>query len=140
MPVKHKNIKDDTGIIITGSGPVTDEEFISEMKKILTMDRERLKKYRFSIIDWTKISKPEISIKAIELVGKYCESAAIANPDLIVATVADKDIMYGFSRIGHTLMNKTGWEDRIFRSRKDAENWIKERLREKYGIDGLTFG
>lgn len=38
------------------------------------------------------------------------------------------------------LSDEMNWETMVFRNREDAEAWIKERVKEKYGIDDLTFG
>jgi hypothetical protein len=31
------------------------------------------------------------------------------------------------------------WETMVFRDREEAEAWLKERVKEKFGIDDLTF-
>ena len=31
------------------------------------------------------------------------------------------------------------WETNVLRTRRDAEAWVKDRVKEKFGIDDLTF-
>jgi len=37
------------------------------------------------------------------------------------------------------LAGVTGWETMVFKNREDAEAWITKKVKEKYGIDVLTF-
>ena len=85
------------------------------------------------------ISKAEISTKAVNLIASLSISAAEINPDIVLASVADQDSMYGLTRVAKTLRDKTNWENEVFRNRQDAEAWIKVRLKDKYGIDNPIF-
>ena len=51
---------------------------------------------------------------------------------------ANRDLTYGLARMTEMLIDVTGWESKVFRNREDAEAWIKERVKEKYGILDLT--
>jgi len=77
---------------------------------------------------------------AIERIAVVSKNAAAVNPDIVIATVADQDIMYGLSRMAQTLRDRTDLENDVFRNRQDAEAWIRERVKEKYGIDDPVFG
>jgi len=39
------------------------------------------------------------------------------------------------------IVENTGlqWETMVFRDREDAEDWIREKVKDKFGIDDLTF-
>ena len=110
------------------------------LKKHLTQDKEKFRKFRYSLSDLTAVSKVEVPTKAIELIAEFCRSAAIVNPKAVVAAVADQDLIYGLARMLEILRDETDWENEVFRNREDAEAWIRERVKEKYGIDNLTFG
>ncbi|MCK5012153.1 MAG: hypothetical protein KAS98_16775, partial [Deltaproteobacteria bacterium] len=100
----------------------------------------KFKKYRYCLADWTVVSKVEIPTKAIKLIALLSKRAAIVNPDVVIATVADQDIMYALSRMAQTLRDEMNWENEVFRKRQDAKTWIRARVKQKYGIDDLTFG
>ena len=38
------------------------------------------------------------------------------------------------------LADETKWEIMVFQNREDAEDWIRQKVKEKYGIGDLTFG
>jgi hypothetical protein len=38
------------------------------------------------------------------------------------------------------LVGATDWETMVFRKREDAKAWITQKVKEKYGIDDVTFG
>jgi hypothetical protein len=82
----------------------------------------------------------EIPTVAIKLIARFNIKAATVNPDVIIATVADQDIMYGLSRMAQTLRDDAAWENEVFRNRQDAEAWIKARVKQKYGIADPAFG
>ena len=45
------------------------------------------------------------------------------------------DLGYGLSRMWEVLSDQSGWEMQIFRSRAEAERWIQQRAKQKFGID-----
>ena len=134
MPIEIRDVSDGLGVLITGRGLITEKEYVDVLTKHLTQDSHKLKKYRYCFADWTAVSKAEISTKAINLIASLNISAGRVNPNVILASVADQDSMYGLSRMAQTLREKTDWENEVFRNRQDAEAWIKARLEEKYGI------
>ena len=58
-------------------------------------------------------------------------------PDCVVALVADKNVTYGLGRMWQTRLDvrEVGWEVHVFRTRPEAEEWLRARVREKYGFD-----
>lgn len=139
MPIEIKDLDGGLGTFIRGWGVVKEEELINELKKHLAQDKEKFKKYRYSLSDYTPATEGEISTKAIEFIADLCLSAAKINPDIIVATVTSQDFYYGLSRMGQILREKAGWEEMVFRNIEEAKSWIKKRVKEKYGIETLTF-
>ena len=139
MPVKRIDSDNGVGNIIEGTGIVTDEEFIRFFKEHLTQDEKIFKKYRYSIVDFTKAIKFEINNESVIYIEELCRDASRVNPDPIVALVAKGDLAYGLSRMYEGLVIETDWETMVFKSRKDAKLWIVERVAYKFGIKDLTF-
>ena len=114
---------------------MTDQEYIDALTKQLTQDDQKLKKYRYCLSDWTEVTEVDLSTNAITRIAWLSKKAAEINPDVVVATVANQDLTFGLSRMAHALRGETAWENEVFRNLQDAETWIRERLKIKYGID-----
>jgi hypothetical protein len=120
-------------------GIVTEEEFVDNLRKHLTQDSNKFKKYKYSLSDYTSVIEIDISTEAITLVADLCINAAKVNPAPVSAIVAEQDLIYGLARMAQMLMDETKWEQEVFRNIEIAKFWIKERVKEKYGICDLAF-
>jgi hypothetical protein len=65
MPIEIKDLEGGLGNIILGRGIVTEEEFVDVLKKHLTQDKEKFKKYRYSLTDYTAVTKVEFPQKQL---------------------------------------------------------------------------
>jgi hypothetical protein len=125
------------GNIINGWEIIKGKEFVEVLKEYLTQDEEKFKNYKYSLADYTATKEFDVSSEAISLIADYCNTASIVNPDAIVAIVCTQDLIYGLMRMWEMLSSKISWEKMVFRNREDAEAWIRERMKEKHGIDDL---
>jgi hypothetical protein len=66
-------------------------------------------------------------------------AASKVNPNPIVAMAGEDDLVFGLERMIEVLMHQTGWEIMVFRSKEEAKEWIRKRVKEKFGVDNLTF-
>ena len=139
MTIEIKDVDGGLGNIILFTGIVEEEEFVNVMTKHMKQDRDKFKQYRYSLSDLTAVTTIDISRNAIELIANLSEKAANVNPKAVVAIVAGQDLVYGLARMIGILRDETDWEEMVFRNREDAEAWIKKRVREKYGIEDLSF-
>jgi deoxyhypusine synthase len=141
MPIEFVNQDEGRGNIIIGSGILTGKEYIEAFKRHLEQGKEKLKKHRYSLTDLTSVTKiegfPNSVIKESVLL---CEQMAQINADIVVATAAEKTIMFGLSRMWEILMDETTWDIMVFNTRDAAEKWIKETVKNKFGIEDLTIG
>ena len=140
MPIEIKDIDGGVGVIITAFGQLTEKEWVDAHVEHLTQDENKFKKYRFSLSDYTAVTKVEVSNSAIYKIAKYGERAAQINPLPVVALAANQNLSYGLARMWEFLVDNTDWETMAFRNRGDAETWLKERVKEKFGIEDLIFG
>ena len=139
MPMEITDLDGGRGNLISGTGVVTEEEYVETFKRHLSQNLDKFKRYRYSICDYTNVTDTNVSTAAITLISNLCEKAAAVNPAAVVAVVASQDWIYGLARMGQSLMYGVGWEQMAFRCRVDAEVWVKERVQEKYGITDLSF-
>ena len=139
MPIQIRDLDGGLGNIITGKGDVEEQELFEALRKHLTQDKDKFKKYKYSLSDYSALQKFNISTKNIEQIANYCKISSEVNHDAVVAVVAGRDLIYGLARMWERLVDGTGWEIKIFRNRKDAEVWIKDKAKEKHGIADITF-
>ena len=139
MPILARDVNGGLGVSITGWEVVTEKEYVDGFTKHLTQEPHKLIKYRYCIADWTKVTKVEIPTVAIKFIARLSRKATKVNPYVIIASVADQDIMYGLSRMAQTLRDDTAWENGVFRNSQDAEAWIAARVKQKFRIENPTF-
>ena len=140
MAIEIKDMDGGIGNTIIARGVVTGQEYIETHKRYLTQDKEKLKNYRYSLCDYTEVTKFDIPTQDIQIVVNLSINASKANQDVVVAIVAHKDLIYGLGRMYEVLAEETGWEIMISRSMDEAKAWIKKRVKEKHRIEDLTFG
>ena len=140
MPVKIVDLDNGRGNLISGAGTLTSKDYLKALKKHLSQDTEKFKRYKYSLADFTNVTKvEEFPSDDIELVAHLCRQAARINSDPLVVIVADQDLLFGLSRMWEILMDETGWNIKVFRTRDAAETWIKEKAHKSFGIKDLTF-
>ena len=138
MPIKIKDCDGGIGVRLVFRGIVSDQEYLESLKRHLTQDNEKFKKYRYSLTDLSALTEARVTNETIQHVAYFCEEASKINPNPVVVLFTDNDLFYGLSRMFESLVANTNWETMVFRSKNEAVEWIRERVREKFGIDNLT--
>ncbi len=145
MPIEIKDCDGGIGNIIVIKGVIADQELIDAFEVHLTQDKEKFKKYNYVLFDHTGLAKMDITDETVEFIAGIGADASRVNPDLIAAMVANVSIganidhISRFSRMHELFIYRSNWETMIFRTRIEAVRWIKKKVREKYGVDDLTF-
>ena len=139
MPIEIIDSDFGMGNIIKGQGILTDQELIDVSKRHLTQDKEKFKKYRYSLCDFTAVTEMDITNETVRIIARLCIEAAKVNPDPIVAFVSDSNFIYGLMRMHEVYIYDTAWETMVFKSRNEAVEWLRKMVRKKFGIDNLTF-
>ena len=132
MPIEITDCDGGIGVIIAGRGIITDQEYTNSMKGHLTQDKEKFSKYIFSLSDFTEITKIEVTNDAIHKVIQMCITASKVNPNPIVAMAGEADHVFGLERMIEALMYQTGWEIMVIRSKEEAKEWIRKRVKVKF--------
>lgn len=145
MPIEIIDCDDGIGNIIVTRGMVTDQELIDSLERHLTHDKEKFEKYKYILIDHTALTKVDITNETVEFIaGLYAETSRV-NPDSIVAMVtyvtygASIDLINRISRMHELFVYRSCWETLVFRTKGEGVRWIREKVRDKFGIDDLTF-
>ena len=145
MPIEIQDCDGGIGNIIESRGMVTDQELIDSLRRHLTQDQEKFKKYKFILFDHTALTKMDITHETVELIAGLWADTSKVNPDSLVAMVAyvtdgaNIDLLSSISRLHELFFYQPCWETRLFRTKPQAVRWIREKVRDKFGIDDLLF-
>ena len=145
MPIEVTDCDGGIGNIIASRGTLTDQELIDSLKSHLTHGREKFKKYKYILIDHTDLTKVDITDKTVDLIAGLLADNSKVNPDSIVAMVvyvpigANMDLINKISSLHEIFIYRSGWKTRLFRTKPQAVRWIREKVKEKFGIDDLKF-
>jgi len=123
------------GIIINFSGALTLSDF-HEVQDVFLTSTEKLKHVKYVILDLTFVDSLNIPYGDVELLAERSKLIADSGPPGVLhAVAAPRDLGYGLARMWQVLSEHTGWEILVLRSRSEAEEWIRKRAREKFGLD-----
>lgn len=134
MSLEVIDVNEGLGNLIIGKGILTEKEYLETLTRHLTQDENKFKKYRFSLNDYTLVNKVEVQTSAIQMISSKCIAAAKINPDVIMAIIADTDLLFGLARMAEVLMDETLWEIQVFRDKTEAIDWITQRMKVKFNI------
>ncbi|MCH7806715.1 MAG: hypothetical protein IH995_06175 [Proteobacteria bacterium] len=129
MPFKITKLNNG-GVINEFEGIVTLEKNAEVDIKIFGEDPAQFKKISYVISDWSKSTKVTHTTEEIRELAKMTRQRLDFNPKLLFAIVVPRDLLYGLARMWHSYLgeeHRTG----LFRTREEAEIWIKEKLSEE---------
>ena len=87
----------------------------------------------------------DITSETVEFIARLCADTLRVNPDSIVGMVtnvtigASIDLINRISRMHELFVYRSCWETTLFRTKPQAVRWIKEKVRDKFRIDDLSF-
>ncbi len=146
MPIQIKDCDGGVGVIIETRGRVTGRELIDAFNNHLTPDEEKFKQYKYILIDHFELTKVDINDETVEMISALFAEPSRVNPDSVVAMVtyvsygANIEIADRISKLHEVFSNRSCWDTLLFRTKPQAVRWIRGKVREKFGIDDLTFG
>ena len=131
MPMRIE-YREDGGVALRCSGFATGRELIAFNEDIYaTPDRTRKLAYQFC--DFSGVTDFTINSEQISVLANQDERAAKTNPDMLIACVANRDVIYGLLRQWQGLSARAGLTSMIFRNTEDAEKWVTEMLSARRG-------
>jgi hypothetical protein len=127
------------GVIFAFQGNVTRKE-IEEAKLALLAQSTELMSLMFAMVDHTEAVLDDLSTADLLDLAKLDQKLARHTPaGMVVAVAVARDLEYGLARMWQVFIDGSGWETAVFRSRKEAERWIRERVHEKFNADPGEF-
>ncbi|HMD18090.1 MAG TPA: hypothetical protein VKH18_15605 [Terriglobales bacterium] len=130
MPIEGHILQDGMGRVWVCRGVISGKELIANNERILIS-----KSYvRWLLIDETEATL-EISATEIQTIRQQNDRLAAVLPDLVTAVLVPSDVGFGMARMWEILTARPGWSTRAFRSRPEAEAWLREEVRSKFAME-----
>lgn len=119
------------GILITGQGCVVGKDICAALNEMYS--GEFLLKQKYQIWDFQSVDHFDFPRSDFDEMVRLDTMASRQNPNILVAIVGEEDLIYGISRMweAHMDMQNTGFETMTFRNKKDADDWIANKLAAK---------
>ena len=134
MPIDLEFRHDGAGFIAQCHGALTITDFVDVQNSLLASP-DMLRKLRYGIMDLTSVETLNLNYeKMVSIVEGDKRLAVVTPPGTLVAIVSPKDLGYGLGRMWEALVDQFGWETMTFRFSVEAEHWIQQRAKEKFGI------
>jgi hypothetical protein len=132
MPVDVQMLSDGLGWVASCRGTVTGDEFIQRTEKLLRSP-DRLQKLRYAILDLTDASFFDFSASQEQCVADQAQQLAVLLPSFVHAVILTSDLPFGISRMWEALCQQPGWSTRTFRSRSEANTWVRQEMNQRFG-------
>lgn len=127
MPVKINILENGTGIEFIASGIVTGKEIIAANKKIYTA--EHLSGLKYKIIDRTACTDYLVTTEEMQDIADQDLQASKTNNKITIVLVSPTPLQYGMTRMWQLLSDETQWKSEIFKTRKDADEYINKAFK-----------
>lgn len=129
MPISIEYLEDG-GVISRVEGSVTGAE-IKEANDIIYGSPDKIRKIVYQIADLTNVSDVNFSNSELMALSSQDENASKINPNMYIAIVGKKDVIYGLARVWESFSYNSPFETMVFRKMEDAQQWIRGKLPKK---------
>ena len=118
------------GTITEYYGALT-KEILFKCTKERYSSKNRNENYKYIINDYTNVTSIEISSDAVKIVAQMAIDVSKYNKNIVIAGVTPSDLEFGLARMWQAYADETGWKSHVFRSRAEAEEWVKKELQQE---------
>lgn len=122
MPITITRL-DERGVLLTGEGVIRPDD-VSRVNSALYASTEKIKALTYQLCDYTKVTGVEISWEEMRQLAAQDAKAAESNPELKIAVVGDKDLVFGMLRIWDAQVSDSSVETQVFRTMEEARDWL----------------
>ena len=136
MPIRIY-FREDGGVVAEITGKVEEKDLV-RMNEALYDTPEHIQAIRYQICDLSGVTDVDVPSIEVAQLAKQDTQAAGANPSMLIALVAGRDLTYGLARMWETYASSPTLETMVFRSRPEAEEWIRAKLRAESPLTELS--
>ena len=123
------------GALEVGTGTVDGLQLLQAQAEFLSDERKRNLRYWLTDLSGVETSRTTRG-QVLEMAETHAARQS-SMPDVVLAIVARLEVTFGLTRMWQMHLDARGtlWETAIFRTRAEAEDWLRERMREKHGLE-----
>lgn len=133
MPIINTYTDNGSGVITTLSGDVSGNELIAAQKERYSSTKKILL-LKYILADFTNTKTLDLSSAHVLKCSNLSMSASKENPNICIAAVMNSDLGYGLSRMWQAYTDDIPWNANIFRTRSEAEDWLREEISNDLGF------
>jgi hypothetical protein len=139
MPIEIADVDEGRGNIIKAWGVVTGREAVEAFTKHAEQDSEKFSKYKYSLADYTEVTRLYITLKELREIHKKIKEMTKINQEAIVASVMRNAVIYRATRILEKTNVMKAWKHTSFRSVEEAKKWIEQEVKSRHGISNIKW-
>jgi hypothetical protein len=127
MPLSVQFIDQGRHVRFVGADHLTGREFI-EAKVALATDEEQVRSIASATVDLVDVTEFDMTADEVRELARVDHLLATLTPKVVVVIVTPLDHVFGLARMWEALAETTGWRTGVFRTREEAEIWLRETL------------
>ena len=137
MPIQLEFLHEGLGIIYRCEGALGLQHF-SDANSRLLASPEKIRKLKYVIVDAASMEPQFFSPSEMDgIVLQDRQIASYAVSGLLVALVAEHNVVFALARMWEAFIEGIGWETKIFPSITVAQSWIRIRVKDKFQLELL---
>lgn len=137
MPVTIHELDNGLGNVIIIDGVITSEEYDIALTDHLSKPEEIQKKYQYSIIDATQVTKVSVEIKYVKKIAMHSLEVAKINPNIFIVFAVHNAIAFNLARLWAFITSGSSWNVQVFRSREELDKWLLMKMKDTHDISDL---
>jgi hypothetical protein len=135
MPIQLEFLHEGLGVVYRCEGTLGLQHFAVANDRLLASP-ERMRKLKYALIDAVSMEPTIFSPSEMEsIVLQDRQIASYAAPGLLVALVAERNVVFALARMWEVFIEGIGWETKIFPSIAEAQDWVRIRVKEKFRVE-----
>ena len=139
MPYTISRLDNGLGVLHFWSGTITNEEYVSAITAHFDEPQEQFGALYYSLVDLTNVEVVDVPTETVKEAARLGKANFHRNPRVIIGFAATADLLFGLSRLWQGIVGDETWAMKAFRTRGEAEDWIRAECLERYELEGLAF-
>ncbi|MBN1378437.1 MAG: hypothetical protein JXA04_04310 [Gammaproteobacteria bacterium] len=128
MPIRTI-YRDDGGVVLKGFGTVTGADLLQANHHIYSTP-EMISKLKYQLCDFLNVENFVLSPQEVQSIIEQDKLVTETNSRQLIAVIANRDHVFGLSRMRLALSDDEHVISAVFRDREDAETWIIQQRAE----------
>ena len=135
MAVTIRSLDGGVGLLEVGTVILDGLQLMRAQVEFLTDERKRT--VRYWLTDFSDVETSRTTSDQVLQLAQFQAERESAMPDVVVAIVVRLEVTLGLVQMWQMRLDSRGtlWETRVFHGRAEAEDWLRQRMREKHGLE-----